>query len=112
MHFQTTFRPARRAFRRLLGVLVVRRIRDAFIKRHRDIRPEIHLRARRHFRRQKLLGSVDMGTEIHAFLFDLAHRAQAEYLEPAAVGEHRARPLHKLMQAPGRFNQFRTGTQK
>ena len=53
-----------------------------------------------------------MGTEIHAFLFDLAHRAQAEYLEPAAVGEHRARPLHKLMQAPGRFNQFRTGTQK
>ncbi len=34
----------------------------------------------------------------HALLLDLAHRAQAEHLEAAGVGQDRAFPLHEIVQ--------------
>ena len=93
--------PADRALRRFLGIVVVGRIRHALIEGHDDVRTKRHLDFHRDLRREELLRSVDMRTERHAFLRDLAQVAEAEDLEPAAVRQDGAVPVHELVQAAG-----------
>ena len=106
------FRPALRALRRALRVLVVRGIRHALIERHDDIRAEAHLHLHRHLRRKELLRAVDMRAERHAFLRDLAQIAEAEHLEPAAVREDCTIPVHELVQAARLADELHTGPQE
>ncbi|MNE38580.1 hypothetical protein D3C80_1324840 [compost metagenome] len=43
---------------------------------------------------------------MNAFLFNLAHCAQAEHLEAAGIGEDRAMPLHEIMQIAMQLHDF------
>ena len=53
-----------------------------------------------------------MGPEHDPFLGDLAHLAQAEHLEAAAVGEHAPLVVHELVQAAGLADQLRARPQE
>ena len=44
--------------------------------------------------------AVEMRSELHAVIVDLAERREAEHLEPAAVGQDRPGPSHEPVQPP------------
>ena len=91
---------------------MVRRIGDAFIESHDDVRPQVLLGLGGHFRVQKLPGAVQVGPEHHPFFGDLPHLSQAEHLEAAAVGEHPPLVVHELVEAAGFPHQFRPRPQE
>ena len=90
--------PARRAVDGVLDVLARRRVFDALIKRHGDIRAEIGLDAHALLRTHEDFAAVDVRMEGHALLLDLAQRRKRENLKSARVGQHRAVPAHELVQ--------------
>ncbi|CDN43726.1 Uncharacterized protein BN871_DJ_00080 [Paenibacillus sp. P22] len=101
MGFEAALRPAGRPLERVFDVFVFGRIRRALVERHHDIGAERVLDLHRLLRRQEQAVAVEMGAEFDAFLGDLAHVAQREHLEAAAVRQNRAVPIHELVQAAG-----------
>ena len=81
-----------------LDVGAFRRIADAFVERHRDIRPEIRLDPHAVFRPHEDLPAVHMRLEMHPVVADVFRRRQGEDLKPAAVREDRPVPVHKAVQ--------------
>ena len=79
--------PARGQGQGLFRIGIVRAVGHAFVQHHHDVGIEVALDAHHALGREQMLGAVQMGTELHAFLPDLAQGAQAEDLEAAAVGE-------------------------
>ena len=112
MRLQAALCPARRAFGRTLGIIEISRIRNAFVKRHGDICAKSLLHLRRNLRRKELSAAVDVRAEHNAFLGNLAHSAQAEHLEAAAVRQHTALVVHKFMQTTSLAYKLMTGTQE
>ena len=109
---QAALGPAARPLRRMEGVVVVRRVRDALVEGHGDIRIKGHLHVHRYFRRQEFLRAVQMRAEGYAFFRNLAHLPQAEYLKSAAVRQDSLLPVHKLVQAAGFLDQVFAGPQE
>ena len=73
--------------------------RGALVEDHYHVRAQVTLNLHRLFRAHEHLGTIDRRSEGHALFLDLAHGAQAEYLETTGVGEDRAFPLHEIVQA-------------
>jgi hypothetical protein len=71
----------------------------AFVELHDDVAVEDGLDLHRDLGREEELVAVDRRGEPHAFLADLAHRAQRPDLEAARIGEDGLVPLLELMQA-------------
>ena len=91
--------PAHRQFHRLPRFRLGRRIRRAFVEHHGDVGSEHLLDAHRLLGREEQAIAVERRGELHAFLGDLAQRAEAEDLEAARVGEDRPVPAHEAVQA-------------
>ena len=70
--------PARRAVDGVLDVLARRRVFDALIKRHGDIRAEIGLDAHALLGTHEDFAAVDVRMKGHALLLDLAQRRKRE----------------------------------
>ena len=93
------FRPSRRQFSAFRRVVVLARIRNAFIEHHRDVAAERRLNFHCDLRRNERPGAVDVILEFHAVLGDFAQLHERENLIPAAVGENRPIPTHEIVQA-------------
>ena len=103
--------PAHGALHRLAGLALCGGVRRAVVQRHGDIGAQLQLHIHRVLGRQPDVGAIDGRTETHALLGDLAQAFQAENLEAAGVGEDRAGPVHKTMQATMQVNDVGTGAQ-
>src|SRR5215471_1954575 len=75
---------------------------QAFIELHGDIGAEQTLDLDYPLRRKLDDGAIDMRTEGHAFVLDLAQLRQRHDLKSAGVGQNRARPVHEPMQTAKR----------
>lgn len=53
-----------------------------------------------------MLAAVHVRTERHAVVFDIVEFGKRKDLKPAAVGENRSVPVHKLMKSAGGFYDF------
>jgi len=93
------------------GLLAWRGSFNAFVEDHGDVRTERKLNLCGFFRREQVLGAVEVRTKTHAFVGDAAKLGEAENLIAAGVGEDGVRPGHELMQATEAANQFVAGTQ-
>ena len=112
MHVDAALGPAVRAVHRRLGAVVVAGIGRAFVKGHGDIRAQRLLNLHVVFRGDEALAAVQMRTELHALLLDLAHLGERKHLKSAAVGQNRLVPVHELMQSAQLPNDFMAGSQE
>src|SRR5690606_7731111 len=74
------------------------RSRGALVEDHHDVRPQLTLHLHWLLGPHEHLGTIHRRGEVHTLLPDLAHGAQAEYLEATGVGEDRSLPLHEVVQ--------------
>ncbi len=81
------------------------------VQNHRDIRADCALDVQHLLGREVVRGAVNVAADHHPLVRDLADRRQAEHLISPAVGEDGAIPAHQPAQAPGRLEDFRSGTQ-
>src|SRR6187200_354662 len=81
----------RRRFRR-------RRVGQAIIKGHDDVRAKSDLQIHGGFGSERVGGSVEMRLEHHPVFADFPKLAEAEYLIPAAIRENGTVPFHESMQ--------------
>ena len=104
--------PATGAQRGALGIFVIRRIGNAFVKGHGDICAQGLLHMGGDFGREELLAAINVGAEHYALLRDFAHGAQAEDLEAAAIGEHALFVVHEFVQTASLLHQLVAGAQE
>ena len=83
--------------------------RGAFVKAHHNVRAEQLLNFHRPFRRQLMLGPVNVGFKRNAMFRHFAQIRQRHHLKPTAVGQDRLVPIHELMQAAQVGNPLRRG---
>ena len=83
---------------------------DAFVEHHGDVRTERELNLCGFFRREQMLGAIQMRAKAHAVVADFAQLGKAENLVAAGIGENRAVPGHEFVQAAQFANQFVAGT--
>ena len=74
--------------------------------------PSALLNPHRHFRREESLRAVEVRAEFHALFPDLPQFAEAEDLEPAAVGQNRAIPRDEFAQPAQIEDGFVSGPEK
>ena len=91
--------PAQRQRQRALRRLVGRRIRQAFVERHRDVGAERALDLHDRLRREKARRAVERRAELDPVVADLADLREAEDLEATGVGQNGATPSHEAMEA-------------
>jgi hypothetical protein len=103
--------PAQRKLHRARGVVLGRRVFEAFVEHHRNVRAEHALDADRFFRRQHHPVAVHRRCESHAILGELTQRREAEDLEPAGVGEDGELPPHEAVQPAVLLDDLKTGAQ-
>ncbi|MND51056.1 hypothetical protein D3C80_420350 [compost metagenome] len=111
MGFFRTLGPTQGQFHGNTRDIFIRRVRRAFVENHHNVGAQVTLDLHRLFRPHEHLGAVDRRSEGHALLLDLAHRAQAEHLETAGVGQNRAFPLHEIVQVAVLLDHFRARAQ-
>ena len=70
------------------------------------MRAEILLNRHRAFRRQAVTAAVNVAAKRYAFIVNPVNLGEAEHLEAARIGEHRAGPLHEPVQAAHLAHQF------
>lgn len=68
------------------------RIRDAFIERHDDIRPQPTLDFDHLFGREIMIGTIDMRLKPDAVIGDFGLAVMGKHLIPAGIGQERFRP--------------------
>ena len=107
----TALQPAQRALTGCLRVLVARRVFHALIEGHRNVAAEIRLNAHALLRSHEDAPAVEVRGECHALFFDFAQARKGKYLKPAAVGQDRAVPVHKLVEAAHLSNHIVAGAQ-
>jgi hypothetical protein len=93
--------PADGAFHGELLFARRRIVRRTFVKDHGDVGAEHALDFHGFLRPDEQERAVQMRAEFHAVGLDLADFGEAEDLEPAAVRENGAFPVHELVQAAG-----------
>ena len=71
----------------------------ADVEHHRDVDAERFLEFDHVFGREAMRAAVDVRSERHAVVVELAPLLQAEDLEAAGVGENRTVPRHEAMNA-------------
>ncbi len=103
--------PSRRPLQRLLYVGAIGRIGSTLIKSHDDIGTERLLYFDAFFGRKHVRRPVDVRAECDALFCNFAKVPEAEHLEASAVGQNRAVPVHKRMQAAGLPYNFVPGTE-
>ena len=136
MFGQAAHRPAVGALHRLLLVAAGVHQRGQFVEREDDVRADLVLDPDRHLGREAVGGAVQVRREGDAVIVDAGqpllalgddvvgldafgvHRqhlaesgAQRQHLEPAAVGEGRARPVHECAQPAGLLDDVGAGLQ-
>ena len=95
----SSLRPAHRPLERLARAIVRRRMLEAFVEHHRDIRSELRLDVDGRFGRQQMLAAVEMRAKRRPFLVHFAPRGKTEDLIAAAVGEDRLVPADEPVKA-------------
>src|SRR5208282_6919034 len=75
-----SLRPLDRSGRRFSRARFVRRRFDALVERHDNVRAERNFDFERLFRREEMLGTVDVRAERHSLIVNLAEIAEAEDL--------------------------------
>lgn len=98
LRFDTALEPTGGALEGIFRVAAIGSVRDTLIKGHDDVGAKGVLNFHDGFRREKMLGAVEMGAEKHTFFRDLAQIAEAEHLEAAAIGEDWAIPVHEAVE--------------
>jgi hypothetical protein len=101
----------RRARHRPLDGVPVGVAGRALVEHHGDVAAEERLHPHALLGREALQGSVDVRAEGDAVVVHGAQLRQREHLEPAAVGEHRARPPGEAVQASERMHHLGAGAQ-
>ena len=71
----------------------------ALVEGHDDIGAQVLLDVDGFFGGEAVDRAVDVALEGDTVVVDLTGLGQAEYLETARIGQHRAWPLHEIMQA-------------
>ena len=99
-----------RAPQRLLVVLPIERL-GALVQAHDDIGAQRLLAGDGALRGEAMHAAVDVRAEGHAVRVELAHQRQAEDLEAARIGEHRAGPAHEGVHAAEIAHQVGAGPQ-
>ncbi len=92
-------RPTRGEGRGLRRLVIACRVRNTGVQHHHDVRAKSFLHLNRFFRAEKELAAVQVRAELRALLGDFGQLLQAEYLEPAGIGENRPVPVHELVQS-------------
>ena len=95
----------------VFGVIIFSGVFHAFIKGHGNGGAKVCLNLHALFRPHKNAVAVQMRVERYAFLGNVAQLGKAEHLKSAAVGQDRAVPAGKLVQAAHIGNDLITGTQ-
>jgi hypothetical protein len=87
------------SLQRGFGFVARSRRLNAFVEHHGDVRAKRELNLSRFFRRQKMLGAIEVGLKTHAFIGDFAKVRKTENLVAAGIGKNRAVPRHEFVQA-------------
>lgn len=98
LRFDAALEPTGGALERIFCIAAIGSVRNTLVKSHDDIGAKNVLYFHDGFRREKMLGTVEMGAEKHALFCDLAQITEAEDLEAAAVGEDWAIPVHEAVE--------------
>ena len=98
--------PANGALAACLGVSILGRILDAFIKSHGDGGAQVGLNLHALFRPHKDPMAVQMRGKSNALFGNLAELGQTEYLESTAVSQDRPIPAGEFVQPPQIGHQF------
>src|SRR5512146_846634 len=101
--------PARRHLHRLLRPASLRRIFRALVERHDDVRAEPDLGFNRLLRGEEVPRAVQVRLECHTLLGHFPQLTQAEYLEPAGVGQDGLVPGHEPLYSAEFPDLFDTG---
>ena len=96
--------PANCSVRGLARGFMRGRVGEAFVQHHHDVAAERELNVDRALGSEKVRIAVQMRTEEHAFVRDLAERVETEDLEPARIGKDGTRPRHELMKPAESFD--------
>ena len=100
LHFGlAAHQPAVGAIHRLFDVFVGRGVLHALVKGHRDGGSEVGLYLHTLLGAHENTLAVDMRGKFYPFLGDLAQLRERKDLKSTAVGQDRAVPVHKLLQA-------------
>ena len=81
------------------GAIAIGRVFGALVESHADVGAESYLHLHGVLGRKEVTAAIQMRTEAHTFIGDLAQLRQAVNLEATGVGEHGVRPTDELMQA-------------
>jgi hypothetical protein len=101
VRFDAAVQPARRPFKRLFDISLIRRPGRAFVKGHDDVRAEVILDFDRFFPASDVARTIDVRLEPDAFFCDVAPVRQGKNLETTTVGQNRPIPVHEPVQATG-----------
>ena len=93
------FRPARGEGGGLGRFIKSRRIGNAGVQDHHDVRAKCLLHFHHLFRAEEEFTAVNMRTKLRALFGDFGQLFQAEYLEAAGIGEDWLVPVHEFMQS-------------
>lgn len=95
------FGPFQRKIQTVFRFLLRAGVGGTLVKGHDDVCADFALGLHNGFRAEKVLGTVQNASELHAFGLDLAQILQTPDLESTAIGQNRAVPAHKLVDAAG-----------
>ena len=96
---------------RLLGVGIVGGAGGTLVESHHDVGADGTLNVYHLLGREEMLAAVDVGAKLAALLAQLAYAGEAEHLEAAAVGEHRAVEAVEPVEAAGLAEYLSAGAQ-
>src|SRR5688572_23976629 len=104
--------PRQRSLHRLLRFEACRGVGQTIVENHHDVGTKAVLNVHSCLRTQGVTGTVKVRLELNAIIADMAQRAEAEYLEPTAVGQYRTVPSHKGVQSTELRNRLISRAQK
>ncbi len=99
MTLRAALQPPQRSLQCVTGRGFVGRARGDVVERHGDVGAQSPLDLGGALGGEVALGAVDVAGEFDAVVVDAPERRQREHLETARVGEQRAVPRHKAVQA-------------
>ena len=104
-------RPAAGQFHGATDGFGARRILNAFIEDHNDVRAQCQLNLDRAFRREEMRGAVQVRSKPYPILSHPRQAFKAHHLEPAAICQNGTRPGHEPVQPPCFAHDFVAGAQ-
>src|SRR5271168_4446095 len=98
--------PLRGAFHRRFGLVTWRGRLDALVQNHGDVRAKSELNLRGLFRREQVLGPIEMRAKSHALVGHFSQFGKTEDLVAAGIRKDRAPPRHESVQPAKLANEF------